>query len=222
MRLEDLVTNYPLLYHMAAKGSWPSIRRHGLLSTSSLLDLFEVGGEERATLEERHRPTSVTVGHPRYGKAEIRDQKPMSDAGLRRALAPGLSPRDWYRMLNSKVFFWTSVQRLHRLLCAQAYRDDEHDVLIIDTAQVMKAHIHRVRLAPINTGVTRPFAWPRGRSTFSSVEAYDWEAWKRKRGVKEAVIEVAFEDGVPDVERFARLVKRMKQERDLSTIFRRA
>ena len=39
---EELAQAYPRLYHMADAQSWESIRKHGLLSTSSLLDLYEV------------------------------------------------------------------------------------------------------------------------------------------------------------------------------------
>lgn len=35
----ELAERYPRLFHMAAAGSWPSIERHGLLSTSALLDI---------------------------------------------------------------------------------------------------------------------------------------------------------------------------------------
>ena len=45
--LAELIRDCPTLYHMAECGSWPSIRRHGLLSTSALLDLYGVQGAER-------------------------------------------------------------------------------------------------------------------------------------------------------------------------------
>ena len=44
---EEFVRRYPRLYHMAQVGSWPSIERNGLLSTSALLDLFQIKGEAR-------------------------------------------------------------------------------------------------------------------------------------------------------------------------------
>ena len=50
-------------------------------------------------------PESVAITHPVEGTAVIRDQKPMTDEGLRRALETGLSPTDWYRILNTKAFF---------------------------------------------------------------------------------------------------------------------
>ena len=53
----------PCLYHMAALGSWDSIRKHGLLSTSALLDLFEVSDNDRVVIEEGHRAESITIEH---------------------------------------------------------------------------------------------------------------------------------------------------------------
>src|SRR5438105_21373 len=40
---------------MAALGSWSAIARHGHLTTSVLLDRFEVTGPERQALEARRR-----------------------------------------------------------------------------------------------------------------------------------------------------------------------
>lgn len=59
MTPDEVIVTFPRLWHMAADGSWPSIRDRGLLSTSALLDLYEVTGDERVSLESRHRPESV-------------------------------------------------------------------------------------------------------------------------------------------------------------------
>ena len=102
---DQLADKYPVIYHMAAEGSWPSIQLHGLLSTSALLDRFEVTGEERDRIERRHRPESISIRHEEHGHAVVRDQKPMSEGGLLRALKDGLTPSDWYSTLNERVFF---------------------------------------------------------------------------------------------------------------------
>jgi len=204
---------------MAARDSWPSIMKHGLLSTSALLDLFEIDGEARKRIEERHRPRTEVIAHKRHGNASIRDQKPMSDRGLKRALRDGLSPRDWYLMLNSKVFFWTSEERLHRLLCARAYASDEHDVLIIGSKPLIRAYACEIVLCPMNSGATTPFAHPRGADTFLDITSYPWAEWKKKRGRREAVVELAVRGGVPDVVKYVTKVLRMKQRKVIKTLF---
>lgn len=197
-----LVERFPRLYHMAERGSWPSIRRHGLLSTSALLDLYEVTGAERARLERAHRPESVELVHPKLGRAVIRDQKPMDDQGLRRALTDGLTPEDWYRILNAKVFFWLTEDRLNRLLGARAYRGLRHDVLVVDTRELLSEHAEEVVLSPLNSGATKPMPFPRGRSTFLRMDEYPFDVWDKKRSRQDPVVELAVRRAVPDIERF--------------------
>ena len=52
----ELVATYPRIWHMAADGSWPSIRKHGLLSTRALLELHGVEGEQVTKIVSRRRP----------------------------------------------------------------------------------------------------------------------------------------------------------------------
>ena len=47
MKEADLLEHYPRLWHMAEDGSFKSIRKNGLLSTTALLDLYGISGEER-------------------------------------------------------------------------------------------------------------------------------------------------------------------------------
>ena len=101
---EALVKNSPLIYHMSAPGSWPSIRKHGLLSTTALLDLFEYEGEARYKIECCQRPDWITLNHPVHENVSIRDQWPLSDSGLRKALPRDMSPACWYKILNNMVF----------------------------------------------------------------------------------------------------------------------
>jgi hypothetical protein len=197
-----LAARFPRLYHMAEPGSWPSIQRHGLLSTNALLDLFEVHGDARDQLAARHRPDSVAIRHAVHGGAVIRDQKPMDDRGLVRALGGGLTPAEWYRILNDKVFFWLSAERLERLLSARAYRHRRQTVLTVDTASLLARHAERVLLSPINSGCTKPMPQPRGRDTFLPLADYPFEEWDRDRKRKDPVVELTVTYAVPDIRDF--------------------
>src|SRR4051794_1629860 len=106
---------------MAEPGSWPSIRENGLLSTSAILDRYGVEGDARAAIESRRRPECVTLTRKGLPDAVVRDQKPMRDEALQRCLECGMTPADWYRILNERTFFWLSRARLRRLLGARAY-----------------------------------------------------------------------------------------------------
>ena len=208
--LEEVISDCPTLFHMAQRGSWPAIQERGLLSTTALLDLYGVKGEAREAIEIRHRPESVELSASGLPVAVVRDQIPMSDKGLRKALPARLQPSDWYAILNSRVFFWLTEDRLHRLLQAGAYRDKEHDVLEIDTRSLIEVHRERVWLCPYNSGSTVMNPVPRDESTFARIGDYPYQNWRQKRKRGERVVELTVEYSVPDLAKHVRraLVKR--------------
>jgi hypothetical protein len=128
-----------------------------------LLDLAGVLGEERAGLEREHRPERVALAEG----ITVRDQKPMPPALLERCLI-GITPAEWYALLNAKVFFWCDDGRLGRL--ALPYKNVPLVVLVVDTASLLARHGERAAVTPFNTGNAKPFkggpAAPRGRATF--------------------------------------------------------
>ena len=138
---------------MAEDGSWEGIQRLGLLSTSALLDRFEVGGALRFRVESARRPEVEAVDHPGHGCALIRDNKPMRESVLERCLT-GMSAHEWYETLNREVFFWVDRKRLLKLLGARAYRDRPHLVLELDTAMLLRRHAGDVTRSAINSGAT--------------------------------------------------------------------
>jgi hypothetical protein len=198
MRREDLIAEFPTLYHMADAHSWDSVQRHGLLSTSALLDMFEINGKKRHRVESCHRPKCVTIEHPTFGTAVIRDQKPMSESALRKCLQ-GMTPREWYRTLNRRVFFWLTEERLLGLLAARAYRDLKHCVLTLDTAELVTRHEERITLSPINSGSTVYNPQTRGQGTFLPISNYPFDAWVKRRGKRKAIAELAVDHAVADV-----------------------
>ena len=216
---EELISRYPRLYHMAEADTWDSIRTNGLLSTSALLDLYEVEGTQRYAIESEHRPKSIPISHPVYGTAIIRDQKPMSDSGLLRCLRD-VTPREWYETLNRRVFFWLTRERLLTLLNAKPYRHQKHCVLTIDTALMLERHIDKLTLAPLNSGCTKPFPHPRGSDTFLPLRDYPYES-RRKKNDYSAIVELTVDYKVPDIEDLTVKVEHMIGETVLETLFER-
>ena len=202
MEIQTFVDQFPRLYHSAEPGSWPLIAEHGLRSTSALMDLFECPPDVREQIEARHRPNKIPITHPIYGTAVVRDQKPMSDAALRKVLVDG-SPADWYRLLNGKVFFWPTEKRLKSFLGARAYRTSNHVVITVASSRLFARHKEQVTLSPINSGATLYKPVPRGQGTFQSIDDYPFDEWKRKRSPDDAVAEVAVEYGVLDISTIA-------------------
>lgn len=206
-RLAEL---HPRLYHMAEAGSWESIRERGLLSTAALLDRFEITGADRERIESQRRPESVEIVHPEHGRAVIRDNIPMTDSALLNCLED-CTPRDWYRLLNRRVFFWTERERLMGLLGAKAYRDRRQLVITVDTAALLDRHADRVTLSPINSGSTIMKPVPRGLGTFRRIADFPYGEWRMKgRGPKKVVVELAVDYSVPDLADFALRAEHME------------
>jgi hypothetical protein len=207
--LQELLKKSPKLYHMAEHRSWPSISERGLLSTTAILDLYGIEGEERDRIEASRRPTSVVVKHGSLPPIVIRDQIPMSDWALRKCLQGGLEPRDWYRLLNCRVFFWLSEERLLRLLGAKAYRSKKHDILEVDTRAVVKDLRNKITLSPINSGSTLFNPRARGAGTFARIEDYAYA--DRPRNNK--VAELAVDYSVPNVAKYVGRVVEMQGDK---------
>ncbi|MCA1717173.1 MAG: hypothetical protein LC781_10160 [Actinobacteria bacterium] len=212
MDLERLTSRYPVLYHMAEDESWESIRTHGLLSTSALLDRFEVEGEERLAIESARRPGIVRVEHPEHGVALVRDNKPMQEKSLEKCLLE-MTPREWYEHLNRRVFFWATEERLLKHLNAKGNRDRLQLVLEVDTAELLRRHSERVTLSPINSGAT--FALgpaPRGPDTFRRIADHP---------DGKPAVELAVDHAVPDITDFVVSVSRWHGVEKLEEMWRR-
>lgn len=198
---EELANLYPRLYHMAEPGSWESIRKYGLLSTSSLLTLFGIDSNMRREIEMRRRSKSYEIKEAEHGRAVIRDQKPIVESKLQAALQD-CTLEEWYALLNSRVFFWLTEERLKILLSAREYRNKPHTVLTLETLPIARDYASTITLSPMNSGNTLPIAHPRGKATFSKMRDYPFRE-RLKRGLQYTVVELAIEGGVPNVVKYA-------------------
>jgi hypothetical protein len=209
--LERLTSRYPVLFHMAEDESWQSIRRHGLLSTSALLDRFEIEGDERLAVESTRRRETVRIEHPEHGVALVRDNKPMQEKSLEKCLH-GMTTREWYELLNRRVFFWATEERLLKHLNAKGNRDRPQLVVEVDTAELLRHHSERVTLSPINSGAT--FALgpaPRGPDTFRRIADHP---------DGKPVVELAVDHAVPDITGFVVSVSRWHGVEKLEEVWR--
>ena len=199
MRPEQLSERYPVLYHIAWRGSWPSIEENGLLSTKELLRLYGKSEDEIFPLTWKRRDHWVEINCPGRPSAVIRDQKPMTDNGLVSALPNNVKPCQWYDLINSMVFFWPTEERLKTMICARAYSGMEHDVLVVDTKKLVHLVEGSIRLSPINSGSTYR-SYPRDMTLFKSIEDYPFEERWQKQKRKGAIAEVCVKDGVKQIQ----------------------
>ncbi len=209
MTPDELGDRHPKLFHVTVAGTSAAIMEHGLLSTSSLLDLFEVSSGQRALIEGTPRPRAVPIHHPGLGTAIINEKSPMTEAALAKCLDDGLQPKDWLALLNQRAFFWSDEKGLARLLGARANRMRDLEVLVADTLPLARAYAHRIELCPINSGATLRKPARRGRTTFTPLLELPYEAWSRKRGGRDKILEVTVLGGIPDIARYLLEVRKI-------------
>ena len=189
-----------LVYHLADAANWASIQRLGLLSASRLMDLAGMTEAQRKRLECTQRQTSITLPTG----AILRDQVPMPPTALLRCLI-GMTPAEWYALVNSKVFFWFDPGRLDRQRRAGA-ASPRAVVMTIDAERLLAAHGARAALSAINTGNARRKPAPRGRQSFVPYAAWLDGRWASEaaalgtwpRAASHPPAELTVEEGVPD------------------------
>ena len=212
MLTADLIRLYPELHHMAADASWPSIEKHGLLSTAALVDRWEINDPDaRAALLQQRRDESRVIQHYAYGPATVRDQKPIHVESLATALVDMTVP-EWLGVLNQRVFFFLQRERLSGLLNAGGYKKQAHTVITLDTASFVAAHEEEIELCAINSGFAqRHNKTPRGRGTFLPIADYKHPA---RDVVREKspwdVAELCVKGGVGDIADHVIRVERMR------------
>lgn len=199
MTPEELAARHPLLYHVTETGAWKSIKQKGLLSTSRLLDLYEIEGVNRDTIEAKRRPAEVVLHHPHHGQVIINDNVPLSEQALAKCLDDHLTPSEWLRILNARVFFWASQESLDRLVGARLNRKRQREVLVVDTLSLAKAHGHQMELCPINSGSTIRKPARRGLQTFTPLSRYSFSDWRKLRGGRDEIREVTIHGQVMDI-----------------------
>jgi hypothetical protein len=199
---EELARRHPLLYHVTAPVAWTGISRHGLLSAEALITLFQIDDVRKAQLTTRRRPTEVKIAHAALGTATLNDNAPLSDKALHACLDDGLTPEQWLRALNQRVFFWADASGVSRLLGARMNRGRPRAVLAFDTLRLAHAHAQRMEICPINSGATIRRPARRGLATFAPLLDTDYPRWQRQRGTRDRIVEIVVRDRVPDIARF--------------------
>jgi hypothetical protein len=183
---------YPTLFHITLAKDLDQVMRHGLLSTSALLDLCEVRNEQRYSIESTQRPKAIPISHHVHGEFLINDQAPMNVAALSKCLTD-LSTQDWCESLNSRIFFWPTRERLAKHIGARLAEGRRRIVLSLETESLFRVlDVNSFELSPINSGNTMRKAAPRGSETFLKFSDYPFHERRRARGPGAAVAEVTY------------------------------
>ncbi len=113
---------------------------------------------------------------------------------LETCLSPDLQPRDWYKLINGKIFFWATKERLRWFLGAQEYKNSPHIVIKVDTSVLLNHYANHIRLTNLNTGSTisrKPYH-PRKRGLESFQRIENFSPFSK-------VVELAIDYGIPDI-----------------------
>ena len=198
MHSDELCRYYPQIYHIAWEGSWPSIKEYGLLSSKALLRSYGKSEEEIVELTQKRRSHWVEICCPGRPSATLRDQKPITDNGLRRALGGSVEPWEWYDLINSMVFFWPTKKRVETMIKARAYRSIRHDLIVVNTKKLVQLESENIRLSRMNSGSTLR-AHSRDKSLFKQFQDFPFESRLKSAGRAGAIAEICVKDRVDQI-----------------------
>ncbi len=186
-------------YHLADAENWPSIQRVGLHCATALIRHAGLRGAAARPFSFHRAESPVLPSGVR-----LRDQSPMPPSALERCLDPGLTPADWYALVNAHVYFWLDADRLarHRAACAKR----PQIVVTLDLPTLLARYSARAYLTAFNVGNARRRPASRGHRTFVPLDAWletrwDNEAWPghKPRARAHPPAELAIAGAVPDV-----------------------
>ncbi|GCE27678.1 hypothetical protein KDA_31620 [Dictyobacter alpinus] len=191
------------IYHMAEAANWPAIQRDGLHSASTLLDFAGILGKDRERLEKHQRLTHTELPNG----IQIRDQRPMPAAALANCLI-GITPSEWYTLINAHIFFWLDPTRLNRHRAACGARPQV--VLTVDASKLVAAYAEKIAITPINTGNARRRPARRGAATFVPYTTWVTSAWTSEaaslgtpvRPSSHHPVELTVVGSIPDIMQF--------------------
>ena len=192
MTPDAFAARHPRLYHLTASGAAAGIRARGLLTAAQAVARLAPG---RTDLLDR-RPAHAALP----GGVVLGDNGPLNLGKLAACLDDGLTPARWLAMLNDRAFFYVSLRHAGGFVASRRRKGQATEILTFDALGLIRAHLLRVEIAPINTGATVHDPARRGLSTFAPLDGLDWDAWRRARGRRapDRVKEVAVRGGVPD------------------------
>ena len=99
----------------------------------------------------------------------------MPPSALARALEDGLSPADWYALLNGFVFLWADRARMERQRRACGNRPQA--LLTFDSEALLHSFGASAFVSPINSGNARRKPAQRGRDTLMLYGAWLKDGW---------------------------------------------
>jgi hypothetical protein len=181
MKIEEFTKKKEFLYHLTDKDNLEKIKAvKELLSTEAILNLSSLDENERNEFLSQRRKNHeiIKVGEDRY---HIRDQRPISLLNLVKCLTTGFSVKDFFRMLNNRVFFWPTLHRLNSHY--KRYSSENPVIIKVSTEELLEINPHS-EFCRLNSGATRSNSHlkgappERGNGTFLPAEEFKYTVGK--------------------------------------------
>jgi hypothetical protein len=181
MKIEEFIKKKEFLYHLTDSDNLEKIKAEKkLLSTEAILNLTSFVENERIEFLSQRRKTHeiIEIGEDKY---HIRDQRPISLLNLVKCLTTGFSVKDFFRMLNNRVFFWPTLQRLNSHY--KRYSSENPIIIRVATEELLKINPHS-EFCRLNSGATRSNSHlkgappERGNGTFLPAEEFKYTVSK--------------------------------------------
>ena len=212
MDINDLIFDYPMLYHVTARGRWRSVLEHGLHSTSALVDECKLTNREAICGQRRDRSERVSAPNSTLD-AVIRDQHPLIVDKLEKYLdfqGNLITLDQWFERQSERVFFFLSESAAGRMADKYEKRGCAQDMIVLSTKSLVKAHQDEIELSPYNSGFNRtdrknPSAYPCWyklyHEIFLPIHDYPYEIWceRRKGSETDPVVELTVRGSILDI-----------------------
>ena len=200
----------PVVYHIAESSNWPFIEKEGLLCAATLMRQSSLGVEEIERCERQQRTSRLVLPDGRV----LRDQCPVPATALEKCLV-NMSPPEWYKLLNSQIFFWVDVDRLNRV--RKVMIDTVQFVAVVDTAALLAKYGASAAVTPFNIGNAKRKASQRSTSTLVPYTVWQSSSWQtetdgvgsRPRVRSHKPAELVIDTAIPDFMEFVLEVKRL-------------
>lgn len=181
MEITEFIKKKEFLYHLTDRENLERIKTtKELLSTETIINRSSLSKNEKNEFLTQRRKTHevVVIDNDSY---HIRDQRPISLLNLVKCLTTGFTVSDFFRMLNNRVFFWPTLQRLNSHY--KRYSSENPIIIRVSTEALLNINSH-AEFCRLNSGATRSNSYlkgappERGNGTFLPSEEFKYSVGK--------------------------------------------
>lgn len=224
MDRDKLISTYPRLYHLTARGCWKSILDNGLLSA---IDLADECGVDRSEIIGGRRTKCRRISAPNQSlEAVIRDQMPLNIEKLMAHINHQGDRITLERLLerqSERVFFFVSRETAGGMAAKYEAMGRPQDMIVVNTESLVNACQDRMDLSAYNSGFNRtdpkiladrPFWYKLYHDMFVPIEEYPYDTWRerRKKSKKDPIVEVTVRGRVSGMDAHVERVVEMNGE----------